>query len=131
MLRIGPVELATPLLLAPIAGYCDLPFRLLCRELGGVGLASTALLNCHSLLLLCSAYEVIYNGTETSSYYKTKYQRYGQEKHNHGPTHQQGMVKSLRPQEAVYSINWNGNRIKADHLANRKVKTGLGPISLH
>jgi len=50
MLDIGPVRIETPLLLAPIAGYCDLPFRLLCRELGGVGLASTDLLNCHSLL---------------------------------------------------------------------------------
>lgn len=50
MLRIGPVTLETPLLLAPMAGYCDLPFRMLCRELGGVGLASTDLLNCHSIL---------------------------------------------------------------------------------
>jgi nifR3 family TIM-barrel protein len=50
MLRIGSVRLDTPLLLAPIAGYCDLPFRLLCRELGGVGLASTDLLNSHSVL---------------------------------------------------------------------------------
>jgi nifR3 family TIM-barrel protein len=50
MVAIGPVQLETPLLLAPIAGYCDLPFRLLCRELGGVGLASTDLLNCHALL---------------------------------------------------------------------------------
>ena len=50
MFRIGPVQLKTPLLLAPMAGYCDLPFRLLCRELGGVGLASTDLLNCHSIL---------------------------------------------------------------------------------
>jgi nifR3 family TIM-barrel protein len=50
MVRIGPIELATPLLLAPMAGHCDLPFRRLCRELGGVGLASTDLLNCYSLL---------------------------------------------------------------------------------
>jgi len=49
-MRIGPVHLATPLLLAPMAGYCDLPFRILCRELGGVGLASTDLLNCHAIL---------------------------------------------------------------------------------
>jgi tRNA-dihydrouridine synthase B len=48
--RIGPIELQTPLLLAPMAGYCDLPFRILCRELSGVGLASTDLLNCHSIL---------------------------------------------------------------------------------
>ncbi len=50
MLRIGSVKLDTPLLLAPMAGHCDLPFRRLCRELGGVGLASTDLLNCYSLL---------------------------------------------------------------------------------
>lgn len=50
MLRIGPLKLETPLLLAPMAGHCDLPFRILCRELGGVGLASTDLLNCHSIL---------------------------------------------------------------------------------
>ncbi len=50
MLRIGPVTLESPLLLAPIAGHTDLAFRLLCRELGGVGLASTDLLNCYSVL---------------------------------------------------------------------------------
>lgn len=50
MLAIGPLELSTPVLLAPIAGYCDLAFRRLCRELGGVGLASTDLLNCHAVL---------------------------------------------------------------------------------
>jgi len=50
MLRIGPLTLETPLLLAPIAGHCDLAFRILCRELGGVGLASTDLLNCRAIL---------------------------------------------------------------------------------
>ena len=50
MLRIGSVILETPLLLAPIAGHCDLAFRILCRELGGVGLASTDLLNARSVL---------------------------------------------------------------------------------
>ncbi|MHC5114106.1 MAG: tRNA dihydrouridine synthase DusB [Planctomycetota bacterium] len=50
MLRIGCIELETPLLLAPIAGHCDLAFRVLCREQGGVGLACTDLLNCHSVL---------------------------------------------------------------------------------
>lgn len=50
MLRIGNVQLDTPLLLAPMAGYCDLAFRVLCRSLGGVGLASTDLLNCRSIL---------------------------------------------------------------------------------
>ncbi|MDY7107976.1 MAG: tRNA-dihydrouridine synthase [Planctomycetota bacterium] len=50
MLPLGSIRLATPLLLAPVAGYCDRPFRLLCRELGGVGLTSTALLNGRALL---------------------------------------------------------------------------------
>lgn len=50
MLRIGRVNLATNLLLAPIAGYCDLAFRLVCREQGGVGLACTDLLSPQGLL---------------------------------------------------------------------------------
>ena len=49
-MHIGPVELKSPLLLAPIAGYCDLPFRILCREMGGVGIAYTDLLNSRALL---------------------------------------------------------------------------------
>jgi tRNA-dihydrouridine synthase B len=42
--KIGNVQLATNLLLAPIAGYCDLAFRLVARSCGGVGLACTDLL---------------------------------------------------------------------------------------
>lgn len=33
-LRIGNVALESNLILAPMAGVCDLPFRLLCREMG-------------------------------------------------------------------------------------------------
>lgn len=48
MLRIGNVQLETNLLLAPIAGYCDLAFRRVVRSIrgehGGVGLACTDLL---------------------------------------------------------------------------------------
>ncbi|HEY4329962.1 MAG TPA: tRNA dihydrouridine synthase DusB [Phycisphaerae bacterium] len=43
-LTIGNVQLASNLLLAPIAGYCDLAFRLVCRGQGGVGMACTDLL---------------------------------------------------------------------------------------
>jgi tRNA-dihydrouridine synthase len=50
MLRIGPIQLRTNLLLAPIAGYCDLAFRMVCREWGGVGLACTDLLSPQGLL---------------------------------------------------------------------------------
>lgn len=55
MLRIGPVQLKTNLLLAPIAGYCDLSFRLVCRgevapDGGGLGLACTDLLSPQGLL---------------------------------------------------------------------------------
>ena len=49
-LKLGRVELATNLLLAPIAGYCDLAFRTVCREWGGVGLACTDLLSPQGLL---------------------------------------------------------------------------------
>jgi nifR3 family TIM-barrel protein len=44
MLRIGRLQLATNLLLAPIAGYCDVSFRLVARSCGGVGLGCTDLL---------------------------------------------------------------------------------------
>lgn len=46
----GPVRLDTNLLLAPIAGWCDLAWRTTVRELGGVGLACTDLLSPQGLL---------------------------------------------------------------------------------
>ena len=49
-LRLGPVTLRTNLLLAPVANYCDLAWRLVCREQGGVGLACTDLLSPQGLL---------------------------------------------------------------------------------
>ncbi|VAX40489.1 tRNA-dihydrouridine synthase DusB [hydrothermal vent metagenome] len=49
-LQIGPVRLESNLMLAPIAGWCDLAWRVTCRELGGMGLASTDLLNPRGLL---------------------------------------------------------------------------------
>lgn len=55
-LQIGPVTLDTNLLLAPVAGYCDLAFRLVVRSircengLPGVGLACTDLLSPQGLL---------------------------------------------------------------------------------
>lgn len=44
-LRIGPIELATPVLAAPIAGFTDLVFRGLVRELGGCGLIYTEMVS--------------------------------------------------------------------------------------
>jgi len=49
-LQIGPVGLETNLLLAPIAGWCDLAWRMTVRECGGVGLACTDLLSPKGLL---------------------------------------------------------------------------------
>lgn len=43
-LQIGPLTLASNLLLAPISGYTDLAFRLVARSCGGVGMACTDLL---------------------------------------------------------------------------------------
>lgn len=50
VLNVGSVQLQTNLLLAPIAGYCDLAFRTICREYGGLGLACTDLLSPQGLL---------------------------------------------------------------------------------
>ena len=44
-LRIGTVELDFPVVLAALAGYSDLPFRLLCRELGAPFCTTEALLD--------------------------------------------------------------------------------------
>jgi len=49
-LHIGHVQLQTNLLLAPIAGYCDLAFRLVARSCGGVGMACTDLLSSEGVL---------------------------------------------------------------------------------
>lgn len=46
----GEVRLGTSLLLAPIAGWCDLAWRESCRSLGGVGLACTDLMSPKGLL---------------------------------------------------------------------------------
>ena len=49
-LSFGSLKLATPLLLSPLAGYTNLPFRRVIRELGSVGLCTTDLVNARSLL---------------------------------------------------------------------------------
>src|SRR5205814_8156229 len=49
-MRIGSLELKSNLFLSPLAGYTNLPFRLTLREVGGLGLATTDLVNARSLL---------------------------------------------------------------------------------
>jgi tRNA-dihydrouridine synthase B len=49
-MRIGQIELSSPLFLSPLAGYTNLPMRLTVRELGGLGWATTDLVNARSLL---------------------------------------------------------------------------------
>src|SRR5262245_174063 len=49
-MRLSPLTLQTNLFLSPLAGYTNLPFRLVVRELGGLGLATTDLVNARSLL---------------------------------------------------------------------------------
>lgn len=48
-LKIGTVELENPLVLAPMAGVTDLPFRLLCRE-QGAGLICMAMVSAKAIL---------------------------------------------------------------------------------
>src|SRR5213594_589916 len=49
-MRFGPLTLQSNLFLSPLAGYTNLPFRLTLREVGGLGLATTDLVNARSLL---------------------------------------------------------------------------------
>jgi len=48
MLQIADIPFDSPLILAPLAGYTDLPFRLLCREFGA-GLTVSEMISCHAL----------------------------------------------------------------------------------
>src|SRR3989440_7067278 len=49
-MRIGSLQLKSSLFLSPLAGYTNLPFRLALREIGGLDLATTDLVNARSLL---------------------------------------------------------------------------------
>jgi len=49
-LQLGPLTLRSNLFLSPLAGYTNLPFRWVVRELGGVDLCTTDLVNARSLL---------------------------------------------------------------------------------
>jgi tRNA-dihydrouridine synthase B len=49
-MRLGPLPLDSNLFLSPLAGYTNLPFRLTVRQVGGLGLATTDLVNARSLL---------------------------------------------------------------------------------
>ena len=50
MIRFGQLALQSNLFLSPLAGYTNLPFRLTLREVGGLDLATTDLVNARSLL---------------------------------------------------------------------------------
>ena len=47
--QLKSLHLENPLILAPLAGYSDLPFRLLCREYGA-SLCYTEMISCHGLV---------------------------------------------------------------------------------
>jgi nifR3 family TIM-barrel protein len=49
-MRFGRLELKSNLFLSPLAGYTNLPFRLALREIGGLDLATTDLVNARSLI---------------------------------------------------------------------------------
>lgn len=48
MLSIAGIQFTSPFVLAPLAGYTDLPFRLLCREFGA-GYCVSEMISCHGL----------------------------------------------------------------------------------
>jgi nifR3 family TIM-barrel protein len=47
---LGQLKPDSNLFLSPLAGYTNLPFRLIIREIGGIGLCTTDLVNARSLL---------------------------------------------------------------------------------
>lgn len=49
-LRLGSLEIPSPFFLAPLAGYTNLPYRRVVRELGGLGLATTDLVSARALV---------------------------------------------------------------------------------
>ncbi len=49
-LTVGAVRLASRFHLAPLAGYTNLPFRLSIREIGGVGLCTSDLVNARAIV---------------------------------------------------------------------------------
>src|SRR5438093_10163745 len=49
-MQLGSLHLNSNLFLSPLAGYTNLPFRLTLREVGGVDLCTTDLVNARSLL---------------------------------------------------------------------------------
>lgn len=49
-MQFGSLKLETNLFLSPLAGYTNLPFRLVLREVGGLSLTTTDLVNARSLL---------------------------------------------------------------------------------
>ena len=50
MFNLGHLELNSNLFLSPLAGYTNLPFRQVIREIGGVDLCTTDLVNARSLI---------------------------------------------------------------------------------
>lgn len=49
MLQIGNLTFNSPFILAPLAGYTDLPFRLICKQ-AGAGLTVSEMISCHGLV---------------------------------------------------------------------------------
>jgi len=62
--RIGPIEIATPLTLAPMAGFTDLAFRRLVRELGGCGLVCPELISSDAIYFKNKTTLTVYTWTE-------------------------------------------------------------------
>ena len=50
MFSVGQLQLKSNLFLSPLAGYTNLPFRMVIREIGGVDLCTTDLVNARSLI---------------------------------------------------------------------------------
>lgn len=91
-LKIGQVTLENPLILAPMAGVTDLPFRLLCRE-KGAGLVC---------MEMVSAKAIYYHNKNTEDLLKI---------HERKDRHPYSFLDLIRRS----SVRWRGGS-KTDHL---------------
>ena len=52
-MRVGPIELEQPLILAPMAGISDRYLRLILKRIGGVGLVTMEFISAEALTCRC------------------------------------------------------------------------------
>src|SRR6266403_111191 len=121
-MRIGSLELKSNLFLSPLAGYTNLPFRLTLRELGGLDLATTDLVNARSLLEKNSkALKLIQTCPADRPLAVQLFGSVAEE-----------MVDAIKiPVTAKMRLGWDDENLTAPHLAQALEDVGVSAIFVH